>query len=62
MDRMPVLKGQCFTIRENHQTVASGIVTNTFDPIYTLNFRALNKVVVPGAAPTEAKNKSEKSR
>jgi len=62
MDRMPVLKGQCFTIRENHQTVASGIVTNTFDPINTLNFRALNKVVVPGAAPTEAKNKSEKSR
>lgn len=63
MDRMPILKGQCFTIRENQQTVASGIVTNTFDPIDTVNVKTLDKLVVPGSASTTgAKNKSGKTR
>ena len=50
MDQMPVTKGQRFTIRENHQTVASGIITEIFDPIDTLNSRFLDKVAVPGSA------------
>ena len=57
MDRMPILKGQCFTIRENHQTVATGIVTNVFDPINTTNVRTLDKIVIP----THSKDKSDKS-
>lgn len=58
MDRMPILKGQCFTIRENHQTVATGIVTNTFDPINTTNVKRLDKIVIP----SQRKDKSDKSR
>ena len=58
MDRMPILKGQCFTIRENHQTVATGIVTNTFDPINTTNVRSLDKIVIP----KQSEDKSDKSR
>ena len=60
MDRMPILKGQCFTIRENHQTVATGIVTNTFDPINTTNVKRLDKIVIP--SQTQSKDKSDKSR
>ena len=56
MDRMPVMKGQCFTIRENHQTVASGIITEIFEPIDTLNFRTLDKVAVPGSAAKAQKS------
>ena len=58
MDRMPILKGQCFTIRENHQTVATGIVTNTFDPINTTNVKTLDKIVIP----KQSEDKSDKSR
>lgn len=31
--KMVMMKGQTFTIRENKQTVATGIITETLEPI-----------------------------
>ena len=44
---MPLFVGQKFTIRENKQTVATGVITNLLDPIPTHSKTKLVKIKIP---------------
>lgn len=47
LEKMPMVIGQAFTIRENRMTVATGMITKVLDSI-PVDKRKLNKVEIPG--------------
>ena len=46
LEKMPMMKGQTFTIRENRATVATGVITKILKSI-PVDKKKLNKVEVP---------------
>lgn len=58
LDKMPVLVGQNFTVREHNITIATGRITKVMESL-AVDKKKINKTIIPGVCdvPLETKKK-----
>ncbi|XP_043475773.1 elongation factor Tu-like [Leptopilina heterotoma] len=51
LDKMPVMVGQNFTVREQKRTIATGRITKVMDSLH-VDKKKINRVIIPGVCET----------
>lgn len=51
LDKMPIIVGQNFTVREHRTTVATGRITKVMESLF-FDKKKMNKLVIPGICDT----------